>query len=95
MTTSDGDTEFGASVDSVTDEATFGQVSLPDDLDDEFDEALPNGESLIAAAVALAATGPDGLAEAQLVQRYWRFAPDEELVDLTPEYVRLNSDYTT
>ncbi|GIH04615.1 NAD-glutamate dehydrogenase [Rhizocola hellebori] len=83
----DGGTEFGATVDSLTDEAAFGQVSLTDDLDEDFDEALPNGESLIAAAVALAATGPDGLAEAQLVQRYWRFAPDEELVDLTPEEV--------
>jgi glutamate dehydrogenase len=59
-------------------------ASVPDDLDDEYDD-VPNGESLIAAAVALAATaGESGLADAQLVQRYWRFAPDEELVDLTP-----------
>ncbi len=71
----------------MTDEVTFGQVSLPDDLDEDFEEALPNGESLIAAAVALAATGRNGLSEAQLVQRYWRFAPDEELIDLTPDYV--------
>ena len=56
-------------------------ASVPDDLEDEYDD-VPNGESLIAAAVALAATaGEDGLADAQLVQRYWRFAPDEELVD--------------
>ncbi len=71
----------------MTDEVIFGQVSLPDDLDEDFEEALPNGESLIAAAVALAATGRNGLSEAQLVQRYWRFAPDEELIDLTPDYV--------
>jgi glutamate dehydrogenase len=62
-------------------------ASVPDDLEDEYDD-VPNGESLIAGAVALAATaGEGGLAEAQLVQRYWRFAPDEELVDLTPAQV--------
>lgn len=86
---SEGDTEFGASADTLRQE---GRVS--DDLEEsDFDEALPNGENLIAAAVALAVTTPhaanaaDGLADAQLVQRYWRFAPDEELVDLTPAHI--------
>ncbi|HEX6683076.1 MAG TPA: NAD-glutamate dehydrogenase [Candidatus Limnocylindrales bacterium] len=64
---------------------------VQDDLEEgDFEEALPNGESLIAAAVALAVSSSepgDGIADAQLVQRYWRFAPDEELVDLTPERV--------
>nr|WP_308167269.1 NAD-glutamate dehydrogenase [Catellatospora tritici] len=88
----------GASGDTVRIEGT--PQARPDDLDDtDLDEPLPNSERLIAAAVALAAaggpSGPGGgtdatsltderLAEAQLVQRYWRFAPDEELADLTP-----------
>nr|WP_244872366.1 NAD-glutamate dehydrogenase [Catellatospora sp. TT07R-123] len=85
----------GASGDTVRIEGV--PQAQPDDLDDtELDEPLPNSERLIAAAVALAAAGsgpggPDAaaltderLAEAQLVQRYWRFAPDEELADLTP-----------
>ncbi|GAA1622465.1 NAD-glutamate dehydrogenase [Catellatospora bangladeshensis] len=90
------DVEAGASGDTIRVEGR--PHSRPDDLDDsELDEPLPNGERLIAAAVALAAGGSptelltggpsladDRLAEAQLVQRYWRFAPDEELVDLTP-----------
>lgn len=90
------DVEAGASGDTVRVEGA--PHSHPDDLDDtDLDEPLPNGERLIAAAVALAAGGSptdllaggpgladERLAEAQLVQRYWRFAPDEELVDLTP-----------
>ena len=72
--------------------ATHSQPGrLPDDLEEgDFEEALPNGESLIAAAVALAVSSSEpgeGIADAQLVQRYWRFAPDEELVDLTPDRV--------
>ncbi len=50
--------------------------------DNELDEPLPDAESLIAEAVALA--GED-LDSAQLVRRYWRFAPDEELVGLTAQ----------
>ncbi|MDI1459625.1 NAD-glutamate dehydrogenase [Catellatospora sp. KI3] len=85
----------GASGDTVRIEGA--PQAQPDDLDDtDLDEPLPNSERLIAAAVALAAAGGPGggadagsltderLAEAQLVQRYWRFAPDEELADLTP-----------
>ncbi|MBO0871236.1 MAG: NAD-glutamate dehydrogenase, partial [Micromonosporaceae bacterium] len=55
--------------------------------DIELDEPLPDAERLIAEAVALA--GPD-LDSAHLVRRYWRFAPDEELVGLTPD--RMLSD---
>src|SRR5690349_11406641 len=49
--------------------------------DDELDEPLPNSERLVAEAVALA--GEDH-ATAALVDRFWRFAPDEELVGYTP-----------
>ena len=50
--------------------------------DGELDEPLPNGERLVAQAVALA--GNDH-ATAHLVDRFWRFAPDEELVGYTPD----------
>ncbi|GAA0509032.1 NAD-glutamate dehydrogenase [Paractinoplanes deccanensis] len=48
----------------------------------ELDEPLPNGERLVAQAVEVA--GSDH-ATAQLVGRFWRFAPDEELVGFTPQ----------
>src|SRR5690242_2951808 len=48
----------------------------------DLDETLPNGERLIAQAVEVA--GADH-ATASLVGRFWRFAPDEELVGLTPQ----------
>jgi glutamate dehydrogenase len=50
--------------------------------DDELDEPLPNGERMVAQAVALAAADHT---TAHLVDRFWRFAPDEELVGFTPE----------
>jgi glutamate dehydrogenase len=54
-----------------------------DEMEDaELDEPLPNAEGLIAQAVALAG---DNLDDAQLVGRYWRFAPDEELAGHAPE----------
>ncbi|GAB1694070.1 NAD-glutamate dehydrogenase [Krasilnikovia sp. M28-CT-15] len=46
------------------------------------DEPLPNGERLVAQAVALAG---DDHTTAALVDRFWRFAPDEELVGYTPK----------
>ena len=49
--------------------------------DDELEEPLPNAERLVAQAVALA--GEDH-STASLVDRFWRFAPDEELVGYTP-----------
>lgn len=55
----------------------------PDEVEDtELDELLPNAEGLIAQAVALAG---ENLDDAQLIGRYWRFAPDEELVGYAPE----------
>ena len=48
----------------------------------ELDEPLPSSERLVAQAVALA--GEDHTT-AHLVDRFWRFAPDEELVGYTPE----------
>jgi glutamate dehydrogenase len=44
-------------------------------------EPMPDAERLVAEAVRLAG---DDLDTARLVSRYWRFAPDEELVGLTP-----------
>ena len=50
--------------------------------DGELDEPLPNGERLVAQAVEVA--GSDH-ATASLVGRFWRFAPDEELVGFTAQ----------
>jgi glutamate dehydrogenase len=47
--------------------------------DGELDEPLPNGERLVEQAVEVA--GQDH-ATASLVGRFWRFAPDEEMVGL-------------
>ncbi len=49
--------------------------------DSELEEPLPNAERLVAQAVALAG---DDHGTAALVDRFWRFAPDEELVGYTP-----------
>src|SRR5205809_1030755 len=48
--------------------------------DSELDEPLPDAERLVDEAVAQC--GED-LDSARLVRRYWRFAPDEELVGLS------------
>jgi glutamate dehydrogenase len=54
-----------------------------DDVDDaELDEAVLNVDGLIAQALALAGDDPQ---IGHLVDRYWRFAPDEELVGRTPQ----------
>ncbi|MGH3680816.1 MAG: NAD-glutamate dehydrogenase, partial [Natronosporangium sp.] len=56
----------------------------PDELDEPGDDgylAPPSAERLVVQAVALAG---DDLESARLVERYWRFAPDEELVGWTP-----------
>ncbi|MFF5293560.1 NAD-glutamate dehydrogenase [Paractinoplanes globisporus] len=50
--------------------------------DGELDEPLPNGERLVAQAVEVAGTDH---ATASLVGRFWRFAPDEELVGSTAQ----------
>ncbi|HEV8565902.1 MAG TPA: NAD-glutamate dehydrogenase [Actinoplanes sp.] len=52
------------------------------DHDGDLEEPLPNAERLVAEAVALAG---DDHTIAALVDRFWRFAPDEELVGFTPE----------
>ena len=52
------------------------------DHDGELAEPLPNAERLVAQAVALAGAEHT---TAALVDRFWRFAPDEELVGFTPE----------
>src|SRR5437660_10134381 len=54
-------------------------VAGPETEDTELEEPLPDADRLVADAVALA--GED-LDTARLVRRYWRFAPDEELVGL-------------
>jgi glutamate dehydrogenase len=48
----------------------------------ELDEPMPNAERLVAQAVQRA--GED-TTTASLVDRFWRFAPDEELVGYTPD----------
>ncbi|HTF12998.1 MAG TPA: NAD-glutamate dehydrogenase, partial [Asanoa sp.] len=57
-----------------------GSATADDSDDSEIDEPVPNAERLAAEAVALA--GP-GSPEAALVARFWRFAPDEELIGYT------------
>jgi glutamate dehydrogenase len=74
-TDSDPDLDFG----SGPGLALTGRLGTSDD---ELDEPLPNAERLVAQAVGLA--GEDH-ATATLVDRFWRFAPDEELVGYTPQ----------
>src|ERR1051325_3349507 len=66
-------------IDLVPGTTLTGSLSGTDD--GELDEPLPNAERLVAEAVGLA--GQDH-ATAALVDRFWRFAPDEELVGDTP-----------
>ena len=61
--------------------ALTGRLGTSND-DSELDEPLPNGERLVAQAVEVA--GADH-ATASLVGRFWRFAPDEELVGFTAQ----------
>src|ERR1700754_5203709 len=60
--------------------ALTGHLGTGDEGD--LDEPLPNAESLVAQAVGVA--GPDH-GTASLVSRFWRFAPDEELVGFTAQ----------
>src|SRR4051794_31592255 len=75
--TSDPDLEFSQGPGL----ALTGRLGASAD-DGEYDEPLPNGERLVAQAVELA--GADH-ATASLVGRFWRFAPDEELVGFTAQ----------
>jgi glutamate dehydrogenase len=61
--------------------AVIEAVMDTDDPDDESLGAPPTAERLVAQAVAAS----DDLETARLVDRYWRFAPDEELVGYRPE----------
>src|SRR5262245_40347412 len=54
------------------------------DEDTELEQPVPNAERIVAEAVALAAAKDDPEL-VQLVARYWRLAPDEELAGCTPE----------
>ncbi|SCF09259.1 NAD-glutamate dehydrogenase [Micromonospora mirobrigensis] len=72
----------GSSIDTIYDlgvppEALSGAAE-----DAELDEPVPNAERLVAQAVALAGDDHDA---ATLVGRFWRFAPDEELIGFTAE----------
>lgn len=72
----------GSSIDTLYDLGLPAQA-LGDEADDaELDEPVPNAERLVAQAVALAGDDHDA---ATLVGRFWRFAPDEELIGFTAE----------
>ncbi|MFI0795735.1 NAD-glutamate dehydrogenase [Micromonospora rubida] len=72
----------GSSIDTIYDLGLPGEA-LTDDVEDaELDEPVPNAERLVAQAVALASDDHDA---ATLVGRFWRFAPDEELIGFTAE----------
>ncbi|HEX2772881.1 MAG TPA: NAD-glutamate dehydrogenase, partial [Micromonosporaceae bacterium] len=72
----------GASVDTLYD-LGLPPDALVDDVEDaELDEPVPNAERMVAQAVALVG---DDHQTAALVDRFWRFAPDEDLIGVTPE----------
>lgn len=72
----------GSSIDTLHD-LGLPVDALADDVEDnELDEPVPNVERLVAQAVALAGDDHDA---ATLVSRFWRFAPDEELIGFTAE----------
>ncbi|NBE80438.1 NAD-glutamate dehydrogenase [Micromonospora rubida] len=72
----------GSSIDTIHDLGLPVEV-LTDDVEDaELDEPVPNAERLVAQAVTLAGDDHDA---ATLVGRFWRFAPDEELIGFTAE----------
>ena len=72
----------GSSIDTLYD-LGLPTPALADDVEDaELDEPVPNAERLVAQAVALAGDDHDA---ATLVGRFWRFAPDEELIGFTAE----------
>lgn len=72
----------GSSIDTLYD-LGLPVEALGDDVEDAaLDEPVPNAERLVAQAVALAGDDHDA---ATLVGRFWRFAPDEELIGFTAE----------
>jgi glutamate dehydrogenase len=75
------DSELGVDVEQGPGLALTGRLGASSE-DGELDEPLPNVERLVAQAVALAG---DDHQTASLVDRFWRFAPDEELVGYTAQ----------
>ncbi|BCB82034.1 NAD-glutamate dehydrogenase [Phytohabitans flavus] len=72
----------GSSVDTLAD-GTLPDLPSADEVEDvEIDEPVPSTERLVAQAVTLAG---DDVAAGALVDRFWRFAPDEELVGYTAD----------
>ncbi|MEJ3747144.1 NAD-glutamate dehydrogenase domain-containing protein [Actinomycetes bacterium KLBMP 9797] len=70
----------GKAAELLEDQLLDDQLS-PDEVEDaEIEEPVPSTERLVAQAVALAGGDQESAA---LVDRYWRFAPDEELVGYT------------
>ncbi|GIJ34942.1 NAD-glutamate dehydrogenase [Micromonospora sediminimaris] len=72
----------GSSIDTLYDLGLPPEALTDDAEDAEFDEPVPNAERLVAQAVSLAGDDHDA---ATLVGRFWRFAPDEELIGFTAE----------
>lgn len=72
----------GSSIDTLYDLGLPPEALADDAEDAEFDEPVPNAERLVAQAVSLAGDDHDA---ATLVGRFWRFAPDEELIGFTAE----------
>ncbi|MFF5218249.1 NAD-glutamate dehydrogenase [Micromonospora sp. NPDC000442] len=72
----------GSSIDTLYDLGLPPEALAGDVEDAEFDEPVPNAERLVAQAVLLAGDDHDA---ATLVGRFWRFAPDEELIGFTAE----------
>ncbi|MER5336030.1 NAD-glutamate dehydrogenase [Micromonospora sp. NPDC002717] len=72
----------GTSIDTIYDLGLPADALADDVEDNELDEPVPNAERLVAQAVALAGDDHD---VATLVSRFWRFAPDEELIGFTAE----------
>ncbi|MFG1676835.1 NAD-glutamate dehydrogenase [Micromonospora sp. NPDC049282] len=72
----------GSSIDTLYDLGLPAQALADESEDAELDEPVPNAERLVAQAVALAGEDHDA---ATLVDRFWRFAPDEELIGFTAE----------
>ncbi|MFC0006037.1 NAD-glutamate dehydrogenase [Micromonospora siamensis] len=72
----------GSSIDTIYDLGLPPEALADGAEDAELDEPVPNAERLVAQAVALAGDDHDA---ATLVGRFWRFAPDEELIGFTAE----------
>src|SRR4051794_10469364 len=57
-------------------------AAAPPGEDDDLEQPVPNGDRIVAEAVTLAAARD---ADPDLVARYWRLVPDEELVSCSVE----------